>query len=299
MLISDIPSKGRSTPYNVPLLPIRLKCFDLCRVHGPAPHRHWHENAQLVRVLKGSACLHVESTEIRIREGDFLMIASRKGHIVLNDGSNPCIVQSIMADLADLLGNHFLPNQIYEAILLEINRNHLLVRSNDPASGSIHEIMDQIFRIEDSHPASASLQVLGLFYRLLGILLNCHEEKTHHDSALSPGKAQTTEEDSINKMLSYIAKFYMKNIRLENIAHAGNVCRSRCCTLFKSYLGLSPVRFLNTYRLSIGKDLLLTTDRKITDIAAQCGLRNESYFIKLFAEKYGSTPRVFRSVHRV
>lgn len=292
MLISEIPQKEHGTPYNVPLLPVRLKRFDLCRNREAQPVRHWHEDTQLMTVSSGSVHMRIDRADIRLAEGDFLMISPRRGHMVLPERDDSCVVNGIMADLTPILGNHSLPDTISGALFMEMRRDYLFIPAGSPANAQINGIMRQIFAVEDDRPASGTLQILGLLYQMLAVLLAYHEELPAHDNT------QTTEKDSINQMLSYIARFYMNDIRLENIAHAGNVCRSRCCTLFKNYLGLSPVRFLNTYRLSIGKDLLLSTERKITDIAAQCGFQNESYFIRLFAEKYGDTPRIYRAEHR-
>ena len=36
------------------------------------------------------------------------------------------------------------------------------------------------------------------------------------------------------------------------------------------------------------------TDRKILDIALECGLGNLGYFYRLFAKQYGLTPRQYR-----
>ena len=288
MLISDIPQRESGIPYNVPLLPIWLKRFDLYRNREGRPVRHWHEDTQLMMVDTGSAHLSVENTDFLLQEGDFLMIASRKGHAVLPGGSRCCIVTGIMVDLSTMLGNHSLPDKIYGALFLEMNRDYLHIPAKDPANSRIRKIMSRIFEIEDDKPRSGSLEILGLLYQMLAVLLAYHEKTLSHDNE------KTTEEDSINRMLSYIARWYMNDIRLENIARAGQVCRSRCCALFRSYLGLSPIRFLNTYRLSISKDLLLSTDRKIVDIATQCGFQNESYFIRLFSKQYGSTPRIYR-----
>ena len=80
MLISEIPQKEHGTPYNVPLLPVRLKRFDLCRNRDGQPVRHWHEDTQLMTVSSGSVHMRIERTDIRLSEGDFLMISPRRGH---------------------------------------------------------------------------------------------------------------------------------------------------------------------------------------------------------------------------
>lgn len=95
-------------------------------------------------------------------------------------------------------------------------------------------------------------------------------------------------------MVSYIYQNYSEHITLDDISAAGNISRSKCCQIFKKYIGQSPMDFVNTYRLEISQHLLLTTTSSITDICTACGFNHLSYFTKQFQIKYGCTPRDYR-----
>ena len=66
--------------------------------------------------------------------------------------------------------------------------------------------------------------------------------------------------------------------------------RSKCCQLFKKYVNRTPMDFLNTYRLEMSLRLLKETERPISDISLSCGFTSQSYFTKLFTERYHMTP---------
>lgn len=51
---------------------------------------------------------------------------------------------------------------------------------------------------------------------------------------------------------------------------------------------------ITTKRLEYAERLLTVTDKSISEISAQSGFNNESYFYKLFRKKYGTTPRDYR-----
>lgn len=99
-------------------------------------------------------------------------------------------------------------------------------------------------------------------------------------------------------MTSYIYKNYKQNISLNDIAKSGNICRSKCCKMFKKYLNQSPIDFLNTYRLEISKSLLINSNSNITEIAFNSGFNHLSYFSKLFYEKYNFTPKEYRRLYQ-
>lgn len=52
---------------------------------------------------------------------------------------------------------------------------------------------------------------------------------------------------------------------------------------------------INDERLKYAHDLLETTEKSISDIAAESGFRDASYFSKKFSQKYGMSPKQFRS----
>ena len=96
-------------------------------------------------------------------------------------------------------------------------------------------------------------------------------------------------------MVGYIQQRYAEKITLEDIAEAGMVCRSACCTIFREYLGKTPIEYLNEYRISKSTDMLRESRENITHIASACGFSNSSYFTETFVKLMKCTPRDYRS----
>ena len=59
----------------------------------------------------------------------------------------------------------------------------------------------------------------------------------------------------------------------------------------------SPTDLIKECRLHIAKDLLLTTKKTIDEIVFEAGFSNKVTFFKVFREKYGCTPKEFRTKH--
>jgi AraC-like DNA-binding protein len=58
--------------------------------------------------------------------------------------------------------------------------------------------------------------------------------------------------------------------------------------------GVSFTAYLQEQRLQKAKELLLTTNRILYDIARACGYRNVSAFVRAFRRRFGTTPGAFR-----
>lgn len=67
--------------------------------------------------------------------------------------------------------------------------------------------------------------------------------------------------------------------------------------LFKKNLGMSTIRYINTLKLSLVKELLCTTNQSIKEIAYELHFRDEKYLMKLFKNYVGMTPTQFRDTY--
>ena len=72
-------------------------------------------------------------------------------------------------------------------------------------------------------------------------------------------------------MTAYIHRHYRKKIKLDEIAAAGNVCRSSCHALFRTYLSRTPMEYLTEYRLRQSLDSLLHSALPISEIGNSIG----------------------------
>ena len=62
----------------------------------------------------------------------------------------------------------------------------------------------------------------------------------------------------------------------------------------KKYLGVSATEFVNDLRLAYSASQLINTDKNVTDICMDVGFYSISWFNKIFAKKYGMSPKEFR-----
>lgn len=107
-------------------------------------------------------------------------------------------------------------------------------------------------------------------------------------------KQGTIDNPAISRVLAIIHKEYMNDIGLEEIAQRVNLSPGYLSTLFSQQLGQSYVKYVNHYRLNAAERALSETNIRVSDIAASVGFPNESYFISLFKQHFGMTPRSYR-----
>lgn len=87
-------------------------------------------------------------------------------------------------------------------------------------------------------------------------------------------------------------------LSLAEFAQSVNLSIWRLCHIFKSDVGMPPIRYLRQLRMERAKDLLESSFLSVKEIAFQVGLTDESHFVRDFKSTYGYSPALYRSKFR-
>lgn len=93
----------------------------------------------------------------------------------------------------------------------------------------------------------------------------------------------------------YIIKNFNKNITLKEVADAVFLSQNYLSELFKKELNEGFYDFLSNYRINVSKQLLLTTNLKVYEIAERVGYNDSITFGRAFKKITGTTPNGFRN----
>ena len=86
------------------------------------------------------------------------------------------------------------------------------------------------------------------------------------------------------------ARLTDSDISVEDLAADMNLSRVQLYRKVKAVTGSSPVELLRTARLNRAYQLLITTDKSVSEVAYIVGFTAPSYFTKCFKEEYGMVP---------
>lgn len=132
-------------------------------------------------------------------------------------------------------------------------------------------------RADDPDDLSASLN-------LLRTALRCRDE--NDPSRCNP---------SIARARSYLSRHFSDpGLMLQDVANEVGMSSSRFSTVFSQETGYTFTEYLAQLRLGKAKELLLATDRRSSQIAADIGYSDPHYFSYLFKKTTGMTPSEFR-----
>jgi ABC-type sugar transport system substrate-binding protein/AraC-like DNA-binding protein len=122
-------------------------------------------------------------------------------------------------------------------------------------------------------------------------------EESSHSSDGSEAVDNTDDNESV-AVSHFITRFKEviesrlddSDVGVEDLAADMNLSRVQLYRKVKSISGSSPVELLRTARLNRAYQLLLTTDKSVSEVAYAVGFTAPSYFTKCFKEEYGMVP---------
>lgn len=99
----------------------------------------------------------------------------------------------------------------------------------------------------------------------------------------------------VEKIIEMMREDVRGELSLGEFAQSVNLSVWRLCHIFKSDVGMPPIRYLRLLRMERAKDLLESSFLSVKEIAFQVGLNDESHFVRDFKSTYGFSPALYRS----
>jgi len=99
----------------------------------------------------------------------------------------------------------------------------------------------------------------------------------------------------VEKIIQMMRDDVRGELSLGEFAQSVNLSVWRLCHIFKSDVGMPPIRFLRQLRMERAKDLLESSFLSVKEIAFQVGLNDESHFVRDFKATYGYSPALYRA----
>lgn len=130
--------------------------------------------------------------------------------------------------------------------------------------------------------------ILKLFDIIYNESTNCIKEK----------RTIKNNYEKIIQCKNYIDNNLGEKFTLEMLAKMCDLSKNFFCKIFKEIIGVSPIEYIIENRMILAKNLLITTNINIEQIATICGFDDQPYFYRIFKKHFLITPNIFREKFR-
>jgi transcriptional regulator GlxA family with amidase domain len=98
----------------------------------------------------------------------------------------------------------------------------------------------------------------------------------------------------VRRVLAHIDANLSTPIRNEDLAAVARLSTSHFNVAFRNSVGESPHEYVIRRRVERAQGLMLSTDKPLSDIAAECGLADQPHLTRLFRRIVGESPAAWR-----
>ena len=110
-----------------------------------------------------------------------------------------------------------------------------------------------------------------------------------------PPVANNVRNPRVRRAMLLIEQNLATPLSADEVADHVNISKRQLERLFSDELGMGVQAFSRYLRLHYGLWLVVSTDRRVTDIALECGFSDASHFNRLFRRTYGVAPSTVRT----
>ena len=236
---------------------------------------HRHPFFHCFYVVDGKGSMVLEGEEIPLQKGHFYTTPPEHTHDFGARGSAPMILCEIKFELEDKEARAFLSS---------------CPRDLDVESTPIYSILKRTRReLAEKRPYFTEI----IKHNLAEILI--------HLKRCAEGAGEMAEDvgdDKILQTILYINSHLETEITLSDLAGRVFLEKTYFLKRFKAVLGCTPIRYARRARINKAKELLVYSDKNVTQISNALGFKSVHHFSAVFSEETGASPTLYKKQHR-
>lgn len=246
---------------------------------------HFHPELELVYIEGANAKRHVGDHISNYEQSDLVLIGSNIPHLNFDHGVTtsyrkevlhikPSFKENVLRDYPEL-------KQLDR--LLDLSRYGVAFHGKTKQEvGTLLKTLHQ-------------LEPFEFFVSVLNILKQLSQSKEFQLLHKTPyvNKFKQKEQKRMRKIYGHIDERYQEKVTLDEMADLCGMTKPAFCRYFKKTTGSTFISFLNQYRISQAKRLLLM-GKNVGEACFECGFESLSYFNRSFKKITGENPSVFK-----
>lgn len=252
---------------------------------------HWHEDMEILFILKGSVEIRVDQKAYSLNEGDIFLVNQNEVHFITSNteyGKTHLLALQFHSDYfnkynIDLRGKKFRLNSSEDGSI------------NAEVYTKLRHILANMMNLVLNKENLYNLHIEKLLLEMIVILLNHFELKDN----LAHQRSIKSEERLLD-ILKYINNNCTDSkMSLQQISDYFFLNPQYLSRYFKNHVGVPLKKFIDNMRMNKSLHALQLSEDRILDIALKFGFPDAKAYYRVFKEIMGMTPMAYRELHKV
>ena len=243
---------------------------------------------EMIYLLSGNAGLILDGTEMKLIQGEFVVVDARR---ICEFQCKESFMQIRISVDRSFLAEKLRANAgAKPSARMYVCSREDLTREQLPVFLKMCDLFKELVPLYINEPEGYRLRTESIVLELLYLLAG-HFSIPLVKEDLPEGEAEPLR---IQEILAYIEAHYAEPLTLETVSAEFGLSREYFSRLFHKSVGITFLQHLNRVRIAHLYDDLIHTDEGIMNLCERHGLINYKLFSRLFKEIYGCTPREIR-----
>lgn len=243
---------------------------------------------EMIYLLSGNAGLILDGTEMKLIQGEFVVVDARR---ICEFQCKESFMQIRISVDRSFLSEKLRANAgAKPSARMYVCSREDLTHEQLPVFLKMCDLFKELVPLYINEPEGYRLRTESIVLELLYLLAG-HFSIPLVKEDLPEGEAEPLR---IQEILAYIEAHYAEPLTLETVSAEFGLSREYFSRLFHKSVGITFLQHLNRVRIAHLYDDLVHTDEGIMNLCERHGLTNYKLFSRLFKEIYGCTPREIR-----
>lgn len=246
---------------------------------------HFHPEYELVYIEAEAGTRHVGEHISSYQTSDLVFIGSNIPHLNFDYGIKTAYRKVVVHFKKAFIEQHFKSIPEFSLFTSLIEQAKYGLAFNGTSKQTIGE---QLFQLEHLTPFQRYIQMLHILEQLVSIT----DVELLHEQPFR-NKYNERDQGRLRNIYAFVDNNYHRKIALNEVAEISNMTKEAFCRYFKKISRYTFIEFLNRYRISQSKRILMS-GKSVSDACYQTGFESLSYFNRIFKKVTGENPRDFR-----
>lgn len=248
---------------------------------------HYHPEYELTYIVSGEGKRLVGNNYEEFQAGDLVLLGPNLPHTWISDKKTKQRCKAIVIQFSKEFIGPFLQYEELKEIKKLLQKSEKGIQFLSKKNEDINLLMQQIVRLSNMNKLFQLLVILQKLTTIKSVQLNA--------VTFSPIK-EDINQHRINKVFQYVQSGFRHTISLQKAATLLHLSKSAFCKYFKRISGKTFSDYVNEIRIANACQLLIETDKPVSQIAFNSGFESLTYFNRVFYKKKYVTPKKFREL---
>jgi len=246
---------------------------------------HYHPEIEITYIVKGEGIAFIGNRTVEFRPGMAFLLGPYLPHNFVSTDEEDVVMEKECWGL-----------QFTQEWLNSFKESSALQRLFKAMSFGIHlgTLNSQEHKTFETIVGDDPLRSIGAFFNFMALIAERPDFTTvSTNNAYSNVMSQKISQ-RMERVSKYIQDHYQNPITLSEISDVASMTEQSFSRWFRQTSGLTFVDYLMQLRTTVASNLLVNTNKAMTEVAAESGFNSSSSFNRAFLKIKGCSPREFR-----